>query len=125
MLVERVEESEREQKILTHTLADKNAELQLQTTKTEAVVKDLTEAKAMAALLQERLQSKCAACTRAGRSIATILDLFRGFKTTFNQALTRLVNYEHRITLATKRMQSLKGECTRWKLRRCQCPDWV
>ncbi len=104
-----VEGSEREQKILEHALADKSAQLQLQTTKTEAAEEDLAGAKAMIALLQERLQSKCAACTRAGRSVAAMAALFSGFKSTFNQALTRLVNYEHRIMFAIKRMQSLKG----------------
>lgn len=109
-----MERLEREQRILEHTLADKIAQLQLQTTKTEAVEEDLAEAKAMVALLQKRLQSKCGACTRVRRSVDSMAALFSGFRSTFNQALTRLVNYEHRIMFAIKRMQSLKGKASRY-----------
>lgn len=110
LLVERVEETERERKILEHGLADKSAQLQLQTTKTEALEEDLAEARSMVAQLQKRLRSKHKACGRARKSVSAMSTLFSDFRSTFNQALTRLVNYQHRITFSIKRMQSLKGK---------------
>ena len=91
-------------------MADKSAQLQLERTKKETVEEELAEAKATVALLQDRLQSRCEACSRARRSVGAMAALFSGFRTAFNQALTRLVNYQHRITFAIKRMQSLKGK---------------
>ena len=41
--------------------------------------------------------------------IRIIAKLFGGFKSSFNQALTRLANYEYRVTSVAKRIQSLRG----------------
>ena len=95
---------------LSHALADKSAELQRQTTRTAAVEEELAETRSTLAMLQERLQSKSEACTRARQNLGSTATLFSEFRSTFNQALTRLVNYERRVVFAVKRMQSLRGE---------------
>ena len=43
-------------------------------------------------------------------SVQTLADLCSAFKSNFNQALTQLANYEHRIAFAVKRIQLLKGK---------------
>ena len=49
-------------------------------------------------------------CRANGGNVRCMAQLFTGFKATFNQALTQMANYEHRIAFATKRVRSLKGK---------------
>lgn len=72
----------------------------------------MDEAKIAMHSLDGKLQSRSAACARMGKNIRSIAQLYTEFKTSFNQALTRLATCEHRVTFTAKRIGSLKGTAT-------------
>ena len=121
-----MEKSERERQILSHSLADKAAELRLQETRTQVsewpvlynryyccYVQEFEASFRRASIkvdtLQQQLGIKSAANARIRKGLGGIVQLYTDFKTCFNQALTQIANYEHRLKLTNMRLHSLRG----------------
>ena len=69
----------------------------------------LADAYSTIAGLRSELEEQRKTFDRLSTYAQSISDTYGSYKSTFNQALTRIANYEQRLSFTTGRLNSLKG----------------